>query len=118
MKPIHIDKVRSQRLQTRFQSLHHILAVVAAKIRVALPGKEAEFGCNHKMMAVGRNELADEFLGRSIRISVSRINKISTSISIQIKHLFADFLGCSPAPIFTKRHCSQRHLRDPQPASA
>jgi hypothetical protein len=89
VRPVKIDAIGLETLQTFFNGADHILAVVTraghAVVRVRPDGV---FGRKHKMVPVGGDELADNFLGLPELITVGRVDEVAARFGVGIENFF------------------------------
>ena len=79
MKIVNVDVVGLQSFQTPLDGFHHVLAAVPAAVRISVIGfGEGVFGCDHKMIAVRFEEIAEEFLSSPIRVIDRCVNEVAT----------------------------------------
>ena len=67
---------------------------------------------NDKALAIAGNEFSDNFFTTAVSITITGVNKVTTSIDKCIKNLTTFIFRSAPAPIFTEGHCAQTEFRD------
>src|SRR2546428_846418 len=102
-----------QSTQARLQRGDYLLAVVAGTVRITRVGLVGELGAEHEPVAAPFEQVAEDGFRSPVGVDVGGVDDIAASVSEQVQHPRADLWGCPPAPVFTKRHGAQRHLRDP-----
>jgi len=115
VEPQQVDVVGAESPQAAFDRSHHVLAVVAAGVRVVPPLGQRVLRGYDEVIPLGGDELAHEPFGRPVRVVVRRVDEVAAGIREPVEDAAALFVRRSPSPVLTERHGAERHLRHPEP---
>ncbi len=96
--------------------MHHILAAIAAGVRVALLHGKGIFCGENKAAALFAGELSSQFLGTAVRIVAGGIDEIAAQVDISIKD--AARIRLLGPPGFTEGHGTEGQRRNAQAGTA
>ena len=85
MNPIEVDVVGFESLEAGLQGADHVLAVIAARVRVAFASEERVFGGDDKVVPIGFNEFAEEALTSALVVFVGGVDEIAAGLSETVK---------------------------------
>ena len=80
--PVEVDVIGLQSFQTGFQCLHHVLAVIAGRIRITAGGGEGVFRGQNDAVAMALNELTHEFFARAAGVEISCVKEVSACLAV------------------------------------
>jgi len=119
MNPIEVDVVGLEPLEAGLKGAGHVLAVIAARVGIALAREERVFCGDDEVVPVGFNEFAQQALTRALVIFVGGVDEIAAGLRETVKDFSAFFFRCGEAPVFPgfpESHRAQAKLGDPEPA--
>lgn len=99
-------------LEAGLERLGQVLAVAAAGVGIVRPNVERVLGCQHPMVALVRDQLADDALAGSVRVEVCGVDEIAPGLRVGLKDAGALDLERTPAPVFAEGHRPEAELRD------
>ena len=118
MDPIKIDVVGSQPLEARLHRLHHVLAVVAGRVRVCSRNTVGVFRGQYNALTVALHKFAQKRFARPVGVDIGSVDKIAASLAKRVVHFSRLILGRAPAPVVPEGHRSERQFRHPKSAIA
>src|SRR4029077_19517913 len=78
MNPIQVDVISLKPLQTSFDCLHHVLAVITRCVWVRARSGVCKFSCEHHALAMSFKKLSEKGLTCAIRVDVGGIDEVAS----------------------------------------
>ena len=112
--PIQVDVVGLQPPEARFHSLHHILTLIAGRIRIGARSGSRVFRGQHHTLAMVLHKLAEKRFARPIGVRVGGVDEIPPRLAKGVVHPARLVLDRTPAPFLAEGRGAERGLRNPE----
>ena len=119
VNPIEVDVIGLEPLEAGLKGAGHVLAVIAARVGIAFAGEKRAFRRDNEVVAVGRNEFAEQALTCAFVIFVGGVDEIAAGLRETVKDPSRFIFRCGEAKVFPslpESHRAQAKLGNPQPA--
>src|SRR5580704_10977090 len=116
MDPIQIDVVGLQSLETRFHSLHHVLALIAGGVRVCAWKSVGVFSSEHDALAMASHKIAEKRFAGPIRVDIGSVDEIAAGVAEGVVYFPCLVLGRTPTPVVAEGHRAERRFRNSKSA--
>jgi hypothetical protein len=85
VQPQDVNVVGTQPPQRCLQRLHQALAVIAARIEVAVADVERVLGADNEVISVDRQQVAEDRLGGAVGVLVGRVDEGAAGLGEQLE---------------------------------
>ena len=112
MDPQQVDVVRLHAAKAVFDRAHHVLAVVAGRVRIGVVHRERVLGGDDHAVAFAFEPSADDLLGLAPVIFVGRVEEVASRLGVGVEHRVARGLVGTEAPLLPEAHRAQAEFRN------
>src|SRR5207247_3926581 len=105
-----VDAVCAHAAKAPLDALDHVLAVVAARVRVLAIAGQRVLGGEHDALAAVAEQLAKESLRLAVGVVARSVDEVAASVEEKVEHAARLFERSTPAPFLTERHRPEGQL--------
>ena len=115
-----VDVVGLHPLEALLDRQHHVLAVVARCVGIAVLGGQRILGRDHQRIAPALDQLAEQLLAAAhAAVEIGGVDEVAAALDVHVDHRPGFFVARSPAAAAdAERHGAERQRRNPQARAA